>query len=59
MPNPRQSHLSTRPPRREHLHEALDCLLENLPVGDRYLLGFVDLIESEFCRRFRARRRAT
>jgi hypothetical protein len=33
-------------------------LVDGLPVGDRYLVALVDLIEGEHVRRLRTRRRA-
>lgn len=57
MPNQQPSHLNTHPPKPEQVIEAVHCLLERLPVGDRYLVALVDLIEGEYARRARSRRR--
>lgn len=48
---------SSRAPRPEHLVEAVRCLLEGLPVGDRYLVALRELIERESSRRRRTPRR--
>jgi hypothetical protein len=44
-------------PRPEHIVQAVHHLLEGLPVPDRYLAALVDLIEAEYVRRRRERRR--
>lgn len=49
----------TKPPRPQDIHEAVNCLLEDVPVGDRYIAALIDLVEGEYVRRIRARRRAS
>jgi hypothetical protein len=43
-------------PKPEHIIEAVRWLLEGLPVGDRYLVALIDLVEGEFARRARESR---
>lgn len=44
-------------PKPEHVIEAVRHLLEGLPVPDRYIVALIDLIEGEYVRRIRTRRR--
>ena len=54
---PATARAQSKPPKPEHIIEAVHHLLEGLPVPDRYLVALIDLIESEYVRRSRERRR--
>jgi hypothetical protein len=49
--------LSSPPPRSADLVQAVLTLVDGLPCPDRYLVALVDLIEGEYVRRMRVRRR--